>query len=373
MNRMTAEVAAKVERLRGLIAERKLGGIVLGTLANYAWLSGGGSSLVSAVSDRGVAALLLDEAGIHLVATNIEAARQAEEQLPGLEPASLKVCNWFETALPAFLGELGTAAVEAGRPLGADVSGPGLVDLSAEIAALRRPFLPKEVERFRSLAADHSAVFEAALPHLRPGMTEWEIAGVLSGEAYARGAQVVGVLVGVDGRALTRRHPFMVGQCLEHYALMGMVIQRGGLHTALSRCVHFGPLPEELRRRHEAVSSVFAALLDESRPGVRLEQALTAAQAAYAAAGFPGEWRHHHQGGALGYQPREYVAMPGSTVEIVAPQGLAWNPTVQGTKCEETVLVTENGPEILTHTPSWPVLRRTAAGREVTLAGILEL
>lgn len=371
MTWMSTEVTAKVERLRSLMAERGLGGILLGTLANYAWLSGGGSSLISAVSDRGVAALLVDEAGVHLISSNIEAARQAEEQLPGLEASSVKVFHWFETSLPAFLGRLGMEAAEAGRPLGADVAGPGLVDLSAEIAALRRPFLPAEVERFRRLAADLSAVFEAAAGHIRPGLTEWEIAGALSGEAVARGAQVVGVLVGADERAFSRRHPFMAGKLLTRYALMGMVVQRGGLHAALSRSIHFGPLPEELRQRQEAVCSVFAALLGASRPGVRLGQALAAAQEAYAAAGYPGEWQHHHQGGVLGYQPREYVAVPGLTIEIVAPQGLAWNPTVQGTKCEETVLVGEDGPELLTHTPTWPVIPRRVGQRDVALAGIL--
>ncbi|MGE5507245.1 MAG: M24 family metallopeptidase [Chitinophagales bacterium] len=372
MARVSPEVAAKLDRLRTLMAAKAVDRLVLATLPNYAWLSGGGDNHVTFATDRGVGALLVDEAGVHLLTNNIEAARLVEEQLPGLEPDSVTAVNWFEDSLPALLGRLGEEAAATGRRVGADFAGSGFLDLSAEIAALRRPFVPAEVERFRALAADLSAVFEAAAPRIAPGLTEWEVAALLTAEATARGCQVPGVLVGADERVFARRHPLMVGRRIERYVLMGMVVQRGGLHCSLSRAIHFGPVPGELKARQEAVDSVFAALLGASRPGVALAEALAAAEEAYAAAGFPGEWRFHHQGGLIGYLPRESVANPNSTVAIEAGCGLAWNPTLQGTKCEETVLVTEGGPVLLTSTPSWPVVKRSAGGREVALAGILE-
>jgi antitoxin VapB len=370
--RLSIECAAKVARVRVLAERRGLDGAVLATLPGFAWLSGGGDAHVSFTGDRGVAALLVDREGVTLLTSNIEAARLVEEQLPGLEPAEVRVFNWYDDNLPAVLRRLGAEAADEGRRLGADFGAPGLVDLSADLQACRRPLLSEEVERFRRLAADLSAVFEEAAAQIRPGMTEFEAAAALTAAAVARGAQVPGVLVGTDERVRLRRHPLMVGRRIERYVLMGMVIQRGGLHAALSRAIHFGPVPAELARRQEAVASVCAALLGASRPGVRLREALAVAQEAYAAAGFPGEWRHHHQGGLTGYLPREIVATPGSEVELAAGMGLAWNPTVEGTKAEETVLVTQERPELLTSTPSWPVLRREAAGREVALAGILE-
>ncbi len=274
-------------------------------------------------------------------------------------------------AKAARLTELAERAAAEGRRLGADVAAPGFVDLSAEIQSCRRPFRPEEVRRLRALAADLSEVFEASADRVRPGMTEWEVAGLLSGEALARGAQVAVLLVGADERARRWRHPLMAGRRVERYVLMGMVVQRGGLHAALSRAIHFGPLPDELRRRQEAVTGVLAALVDRCRPGVRLREALAAAQEAYAAAGFPEEWRRHHQGGTIGYLPREQVATPASEVELVAEQACAWNPTVEGAKAEETVLVAVEGPEILTCTPSWPEIRHRVGGTVVLGAGIL--
>jgi hypothetical protein len=45
----------------------------------------------------------------------------------------------------------------------------------------------------------------------------------------------------------------------------------------------------------------------------------------------------------------------------------AWNPTVQGTKSEGTVLVSEEGFERLTAPGDWPTREAEAAGHDLTL------
>ncbi len=80
------------------------------------------------------------------------------------------------------------------------------------------------------------------------------------------------------------------------------------------------------------------------------------AQAAYAIAGLPDEWRLHHQGGAAGYEPREYLALPGSQDEVHEGQAFAWNPSITGTKMEDTMLVGEEINEVLTEIPDWPTI-----------------
>ncbi|MCW2950211.1 MAG: peptidase family protein, partial [Thermoleophilia bacterium] len=78
------------------------------------------------------------------------------------------------------------------------------------------------------------------------------------------------------------------------------------------------------------------------------------AMACYAEHGFADEWRDHHQGGLAGYEPREAVAAPGSTVTLAAGNACSWNPSVAGTKSEDTVIVTAAGVEIATDTGAWP-------------------
>jgi hypothetical protein len=71
------------------------------------------------------------------------------------------------------------------------------------------------------------------------------------------------------------------------------------------------------------------------------------------------------QGGATGYAGREWVATPTLDASVRLPMGYAWNPTVQGVKSEDTVLVTEEGFEPLTTTGEWPTRTAAAVGTDV--------
>jgi len=135
-----------------------------------------------------------------------------------------------------------------------------------------------------------------------------------------------------------------------------------GLVCSVSRMVHFGKIPAALERKIRAAAQVNAALIAQSRPGATIGELLEIGQAAYAQAGFPGEWQHHHQGGVTGYEPREYLATPGGTDVLTLGQAVVWNPTVQGAKMEDTLLIGEKENEILTRTPLWPVERVEVPG-----------
>jgi Xaa-Pro aminopeptidase len=185
--------------------------------------------------------------------------------------------------------------------------------------------------------------------------------------------QVAVLLVAADDRAFGYRHPIPTDRGVARYVMGVVVGRRWGLHASCTRCVHFGALPGELATRHRAVATVDATMLYGTRPGATSGEVFVAAMAAYADAGYPDEWRRHHQGGATGYQSRTWRAMPGGRETVSADQAFAWNPSIAGTKSEDTVLCTEAGPEVLTASPEWPVTPVALEGNAIPRPDILVL
>jgi antitoxin VapB len=118
--------------------------------------------------------------------------------------------------------------------------------------------------------------------------------------------------------------------------------------------VSFGAPEDELVSRHRAVTQVDARVILESSPKTTLGDVMAKEIDQYEREGFPEEWRLHHQGGLTGYAGREVFAVPGSPYTLKSDQALAWNPSITRVKSEDTVLITEDAPEILTRDPDWP-------------------
>ena len=110
-----------------------------------------------------------------------------------------------------------------------------------------------------------------------------------------------------------------------------------------------------------------------TRPGATAAHLYGVAADAYAAAGFPGEELKHHQGGAIGYRAREWVAHPKSQETVQARQAFSWNPTIAGTKVEDTALVVDDRLEMLTTTPDWPAIALGDESRPILASGVWRL
>ena len=132
--------------------------------------------------------------------------------------------------------------------------------------------------------------------------------------------------------------------------------RRWGLVASVTRLVHFGPIPDEVRRKADACARVDAAFMRATQQGAALADVFRAGMSAYAKEGFDGEWQHHHQGGLTGYNGRELLGTPTATHRIEATQAFAWNPSIKGTKSEDTILLTPNGTEIITQEGEWPLI-----------------
>lgn len=360
------DIETKLQHVRGLLAARRLDGILLQRTANFAWLTDGAASYVNIASTTGAASLLIT-ADAHYVMTNvIEAPRlEAEEELSA-HGFQFLTSPWHTT-------EAAIEAMLARMRLGSDAGYPGAEDVSADLAQLRLSLTPSEIARFRQLGAACARAMDEAIRQVRPGMTETAIAGLLSQATYAAGALPIVNLIATDERIFRYRHPLPTAKRMERYAMLVLCGRQRGLVASITRLVHFGPLPDELRRKQDACAQVDATFIARTRPGARLRDVFWAGVEAYAATGFPDEWQRHHQGGPAGYEPREVIANPNSPQSVLVGQVYAWNPSITGVKSEDTILVGEQDNEVLTTIAGWPTIPVEVGGKALWRPAILEI
>lgn len=328
------------ERLRELMEGLGLGAMMLQSPANFAWYTGGADNRVEQSASLGVAAVLITGDAEYVVTDGIEAPRMREEESPDYEVVEHP---WYED--PA----IAVRELTGGAPLGADHPFEGAArDISGEVAPLRYVLDAEAIELYRQAGAETSAAMQEATAALSPGMNEHEAAANLASACRKRGLTTSVVLIAADDRIIRYRHPIPRGSTVERRAMLVVCAERGGLYVSLTHIVDFEGPDGEIKQRQEACEEILRRMREEAtRPGRTLAEAFANCKRFYAEAGFPDEWRLHHQGGMAGYAAREIIATP-ETIQTIQPgQAFAWNPSITGAKAEETFVLTENGPEVI--------------------------
>jgi Xaa-Pro aminopeptidase len=358
------EVSQKLDLLRSLADRYGLDAVLLQRVSSVAWATAGAAAYVNIANSFAECALLVTRGEQYLITNNIEAPRLESEELLKAQGWNFQVAPWYEK-------EALLQAMVKGRKLGTDGCFPGALNLSGELAQLRSYLSPEEGQRFRILGQLSAQAMQAVATSIHPGQTEYEIAGLIAHEAALRGVQATVNLIATDERIFHFRHPLPTQKTLERYAMLVLCGRRFGLICSLTRLVHFGGLPLDLRQKARAVAQVDAAMITASQPGRTLGEVFDSAQRAYAQVGYADEWKLHHQGGPAGYEPREAIATPGSKEIIREGQVFAWNPSITGTKSEDSVLIKQEGIEVLTSIPDWPMLEVEIDGKTIERPDIL--
>jgi antitoxin VapB len=327
------------QRLRETMDRLGLGAVLLGLPANFAWYTGGADNQVDHSDPLGVATLLATPEAEYVVTDNIEAPRMGEEETPNFEVVEHP---WYEEAAPLYQELSGSAS------LGADFPLECAWNVSEEIAPLRYVLDAEAIETYRRAGSQTSAAMEEAAASLSPGMTEYEAAANLLAACRRRGLITPVVLVAADERIASYRHPIPRGTPIRHRAMLVVCAELGGLYVSLTRIVHFEEPDGDFERRQGACEEILRRMREEAtRPGRTLADAFEDCKRFYIETGFPDEWRLHHQGGMAGYAAREIIAGPETLQEIQAGQAFAWNPSITGAKAEETFVLTNDGPEVI--------------------------
>ncbi len=371
------EINAKTARVVDMLAANNLGGVLIGTQHNFSWLTAGGTNGVDLSREAGAGALLVRNDGRRFVLANrIEMPRLLREELAGeefreFEPVEF---SWEEDkACPAYLVTRAIALLP-GAALGSDIGvGSEATPVEAAIARCRSQLTSSEIERFRSLGNEAARAISTLARELAPGETEREIARRADDTLAARGIRAIVTLVAADERIQQFRHPVPTDRRWEKVVMIAVCARRGGLIVSFTRIVCSGRVPDELRQRTLAAARVNAKLLSATRPTTTGAELYRLAAVAYAEAGYKDEERLHHQGGATGYRTRDWLAHPSCLERVQPDQAFAWNPSITGTKVEETCVALDGGVEVLTRTPDWPQIPVSVDGREYLSPDVLSL
>lgn len=358
------EVQEKLVQLRERLAIQKLDAAHLTTVASTAWITAGAATYINESTDTAASSALVTRDHAYILTTKVEEPRLLQEE--HLHDLGFDVIAepWYATGKR--LTELvGTSHV------GSEDHSAREVNIDATLKDLRTNLSASEAARLRDVCTDAAAAIDETVRAIHPGESEHAIAARLAAASRIRGGSAVVNLVASDERIYKYRHPLPTSRQVERYAMAVLCFRRDGLIASVTRLIHFGPLPAELRAKAEALANVDARIIAGTQPGRTIGELFMLARLAYADAGYPEAIEEHHQGGMAGYLTREEIATPTSTTAIAVNQAFAWNPSIRGVKSEDTILLTAEGPEVLTAPKGWPTWTFDVDGHAIARPAIL--
>jgi Xaa-Pro dipeptidase len=353
------------QRVLEQMAAHDLDVLVLGRQANVRYVTGAPQLWVAGTRPFGPSCVLVRETGaIHLLSTWDEGVPEdiPHENLYGI--------SWNPMNTMSALQRIDGAATA--RRVGTDALSPvfaqllptafpnaELVDGELAMRAARRIKTAEEVASLRESVAVAESALAVAVSELRPGVTEQALAGVLL-EALAAGG--VSTPSNQDVAWVTsREHPW-------RRANSDGRIQGGDL-VAFSAGVLAGGYVGEVGRTWPADNtpgaaalykrweSLWAKLISSCQPGFGATELL----AAYEVAGEPAPPMPVTRGLGMGFDPpvvSKYLPVTAAAERlepgmVLAVTGYVFEQGVGAVFGREAVLITANGPEVLTSSPFW--------------------
>ena len=347
-----SEFKERISRLRELADKHGMESIVLRRNPNLAWAIGGRAH-VPLTLDLACFDLIITKEKTIAVTNKIEAPRLIAEEFPA--EVEVMAIDWWEGR---------DAKLPNGEKIGSDQPGGSRFDLSIEVEQLRQSLSESEVVRFRKVCADSAVALGEAIKLTTSIDREIDVTARIASALWQLNLELVFIGVAGESRVKKFRHPLPTEAAIGNRVVASICARRKGMIASVTRIASF----EDNIDSYIQILNVEAALFEKTIVGAKFADPINAAIKAYSEFGFDElEWQKHHQGGPTGFAPRDWPANSNSAQLILKNQPIAWNPTGNGWKAEDTILATSTGVELLSVDPAWPTIQVAGRNRPAVL------
>ncbi|QIS04849.1 M24 family metallopeptidase [Nocardia brasiliensis] len=357
------DYAARRGALRSLLVENGVDGLLVTDLVNLRYLTGfTGSNAALLVHSWD----MRDAEDRTVIGTDGRYRTQVAEQVPDLraEIARATARRIVELAGEWQLGRIGyeshIVTVDQHRGFVEQRTGLEFVATPGLVEQLRTVKDAYEVEQLRAACAAGDAGLAALLERggLRPGRTERQVARDLEWAMFEHGAEAVSfetIVAAGANSAVPHHRPTEAVLAAGDFVKLDFGATVGGYHSDMTRTFVLGAPSDWQREVYELVAASQRAGCAALRPGVQVADVDAASRSVIEAAGH-GALFVHGLGHGVGLQIHEApgLAKNGtgtllSGVAVTVEPGVYF-PGRGGVRIEDTLVVREGGPELLTNT-----------------------
>ncbi len=361
MNR-EEDVSAKIESLRNYMTQHNAKGVVIKSIENFSWVTSGGRSYIALSDVEGSAAVFITKDEAYIVSKNIEAKRLENEEVT--RNFTIVEYPWY-TKVEDMISKISD---------GCEILYEDEPNFRNFLFHSRLKLSDYEQERYKIVGLKSTQALERAMKSFSPDMTEIEAKSKIEGELSKEGLDTLLVLVFGDESRSLYRHNLPREVKLGDRCIASVCAKMFGLVISTTRTIEFKK-DEKFEKQHEINALIDAEIINSSFEKSLISQIFFDIEKIYDSHGYPQEWQLHHQGGVTGYRTREFVAIPHFPFQIEDGMALAWNPTITGTKSEDTYIRTPNGMALLSvdEKSDWPYLEFNVNGKTYKRPGILKI
>ena len=217
-----------------------------------------------------------------------------------------------------------------------------------------------------------SLALEETLSETSRGEKEAEVVGRLCQKLWKDRIDPVTLMAAADDRVYRFRHPIPTEKSIERYLMVSVNARKWGLIVSLTRFVHFGKIPEKLSEQYLANVFIDCTFMAETPPRCSCQGGPEKGDGGLPQEGLPRGVEAPSPGG-IHRLCRKGLQGPLQTPDLILEnQAFTWNPSIGGTKSEDTIVAGNTGPEMITRPMIYPEISLTVGGIDFRRPAILE-